>query len=389
MAESKARNTDPRYSKLTIGVCPDQWGVWFPAGREADRLGRRARRDGDGRLLGDGDRPVRLLPDRAGAPPGGDGRSAASRSSPAPAGASCTRPRPGPTPRSSSAPSARRTPPSGAEYVVHLPPMFRDEKTRRLHRRQGALHRGLEPLHQERRQARADHEGGLRPEDGPAPARRQPHRDPRRHRPHLPGDRPRVRRLLPRHRPHRLRRRRPDGAVPQVPRAHLLRAHQGDGPGPGQAGPRRGLAVRHGRASRLLGRAAGRRCPTCATSSRRSPTSTRSSTWSASRTCTRCDPSYPLPNAIQTREYLASLGLGLAEPDEGVTDSDRPHRHDRPRRHGAGAHRPHPHRHRRRPRRRRQRRRPGARGGGRRADRRRRHTPTSAEPHREPTTSTP
>jgi len=27
---SKARNTEPRYSKLTIGVCPDQWGVWFP-----------------------------------------------------------------------------------------------------------------------------------------------------------------------------------------------------------------------------------------------------------------------------------------------------------------------------------------------------------------------
>lgn len=27
---AKARNTDPRYSKLTIGVCPDQWGVWFP-----------------------------------------------------------------------------------------------------------------------------------------------------------------------------------------------------------------------------------------------------------------------------------------------------------------------------------------------------------------------
>lgn len=31
MAESKARNTaDSRYSKLTVGVCPDQWGVWFP-----------------------------------------------------------------------------------------------------------------------------------------------------------------------------------------------------------------------------------------------------------------------------------------------------------------------------------------------------------------------
>lgn len=31
MAGDKARNTlDPRYAKLTIGVCPDQWGVWFP-----------------------------------------------------------------------------------------------------------------------------------------------------------------------------------------------------------------------------------------------------------------------------------------------------------------------------------------------------------------------
>ncbi|TDE92695.1 2-keto-myo-inositol dehydratase [Occultella glacieicola] len=27
---SKANNPDPRYSKLTVGVCPDQWGVWFP-----------------------------------------------------------------------------------------------------------------------------------------------------------------------------------------------------------------------------------------------------------------------------------------------------------------------------------------------------------------------
>lgn len=30
MALSKAVNPDPRYAKLTIGVCPDQWGVWFP-----------------------------------------------------------------------------------------------------------------------------------------------------------------------------------------------------------------------------------------------------------------------------------------------------------------------------------------------------------------------
>lgn len=28
---SKARNTvDPQFSRLAIGVCPDQWGVWFP-----------------------------------------------------------------------------------------------------------------------------------------------------------------------------------------------------------------------------------------------------------------------------------------------------------------------------------------------------------------------
>ncbi|RRD50238.1 2-keto-myo-inositol dehydratase [Arachnia propionica] len=26
----KSRNPDPRYNKLTLGVCPDQWGVWFP-----------------------------------------------------------------------------------------------------------------------------------------------------------------------------------------------------------------------------------------------------------------------------------------------------------------------------------------------------------------------
>ena len=27
---SKATNPDDRYNRLTIGVCPDQWGVWFP-----------------------------------------------------------------------------------------------------------------------------------------------------------------------------------------------------------------------------------------------------------------------------------------------------------------------------------------------------------------------
>src|SRR5690625_2248963 len=26
----KSRNPEPPFDKLTIGVCPDQWGVWFP-----------------------------------------------------------------------------------------------------------------------------------------------------------------------------------------------------------------------------------------------------------------------------------------------------------------------------------------------------------------------
>ncbi|HWC21903.1 MAG TPA: TIM barrel protein [Flexivirga sp.] len=29
-ATDKSVNPDPRYRKLTVGVCPDQWGVWFP-----------------------------------------------------------------------------------------------------------------------------------------------------------------------------------------------------------------------------------------------------------------------------------------------------------------------------------------------------------------------
>ena len=29
-AQDKSRNPQKPYDKLTIGVCPDQWGVWFP-----------------------------------------------------------------------------------------------------------------------------------------------------------------------------------------------------------------------------------------------------------------------------------------------------------------------------------------------------------------------
>jgi inosose dehydratase len=30
VTESMARSADPRYSKLTLGIAPDSWGVWFP-----------------------------------------------------------------------------------------------------------------------------------------------------------------------------------------------------------------------------------------------------------------------------------------------------------------------------------------------------------------------
>jgi hypothetical protein len=43
----------------------------------------------------------------------------------------------------------------GAEYVVHLPPMFRDEKTGDFTDDRVLDHRGLGPLHQQRQPARA------------------------------------------------------------------------------------------------------------------------------------------------------------------------------------------------------------------------------------------
>ncbi len=254
---AKARNTDPRYAKLTIGVCPDQWGVWFPEDEkqidwdvaldEMADAGFSVMETGPfGYFPTD---PVRLKEEmdaRGFHVVAGTGWGILHK---AEAWADTEK-----LFRSIGETHAA----VGAEYVVHLPPMFRDEKTGAYTDDRVLSTEAWNLYIKQRRPAGPDHEGGLRPEDGAAPPRRQPHRDARGHRPHLPGDRPRVRRLLPRHRAHRLRRRRPDGAVPQVPRAHLLRAHQGDGPGAGQAGPRRGLAVRQGRARRLLGDAARR-----------------------------------------------------------------------------------------------------------------------------------
>ena len=310
MAESKARNTDDRYSKLTIGVCPDQWGVWFPEDEkqihwetaldEMAEAGFSVMETGPfGYFPKDPKRLQEEMDKRGFQVVAGTGWGI------------LREPEAWADTEKTFREIAETHAAVGAEYIVHLPPLFRDDKTWEFHRRPRAVDGGVERLHLQCRQARSHHEGGLRPQDGPPPARRQPHRDARGHRPRLPGDRPRLRRLLPRHRPHRLRRWGPDGAVPQVPRAHLLRPHQGDGRGSGQAGPRRGLALRAGRGQGLLGRAARRGAGHAGASSRPWPTSTRSSTSCASRTCTRATRPCPLPNAIQTREYLASIGLGL------------------------------------------------------------------------------
>ena len=345
MAESKARNTDPRYSKLTIGVCPDQWGVWFPQDEKQIDWDVALDEMADGGLLGHGDGAVRLLPDRARRGSRRRWTSAASASSPAPAGASCTRPRPGPTPRSSSARSARPTRPSGAEYVVHLPPMFRDEKT-------GAYtdDRVLSTEAWNLYIRNADRLGRIMKEDYGLKMVLHPHGDS-----HIetPDDIDRIFQATD-----------PEYVGFCLDTGHIV---YGDGdpmelcrkyperisyvhikamdPVLGQAGPRRGLAVRQGRARRLLGRPRPPACPTCTTSSRRSPTSTRSSTSSASRTCTAATspPRCPTPSRPASTSPRSASALALRGHD-----SDRPHRHDRPRRHGAGAHRPHPHRHRRR-----------------------------------------
>ena len=66
----------------------------------------------------------------------------------------------------------------GAEYVVRLPPMFRDEKTG-AYTDDKVLSTDAWNLYiKNADRLGPDHEGGLRPEDGAAPARRQPHRDP-------------------------------------------------------------------------------------------------------------------------------------------------------------------------------------------------------------------
>lgn len=317
--------------------------------------------------------------------------SAASGSSPAPAGASCTSRRPGPTPRRPSARSPRPTPPSARSTSCTC------------RRSSATTRRGSSPTTACCRRRRGTPTSGvptrlgrIMKEDYGLQMVLHPHGDS-----HIetPEDIDRVFQATD-----------PDYVgfcldtghivygggdpmepVPHVPRAHLLRPHQGDGRRARQAGPRRGLALRTRCRQGLLGRAAGRRAGHAV--ARRGPRrpGQGGSTSCASRTCTRATRPTRCPTPSRPASTSRPSASASAEPCSRRRRShtnDRTHRHDRPGRHGPGAHRPHPHRHRRRPGRRRLRRRPGPRGRGGVADRRD-GIPLVGRGSSPPTTSTP
>lgn len=125
----KSRNTsDPRYSRLTIGVCPDQWGVWFPedpkqipwekALDEMAEAGFSVMETGPfGYFPTDPKRLADEMAKRGFRVVAGTGWGILHK---AEAWADTER-----TFRAIGETHAA----VGAEYVVHLPPMFRDEKT--------------------------------------------------------------------------------------------------------------------------------------------------------------------------------------------------------------------------------------------------------------------
>lgn len=128
MSESKATNPDPRYSKLTIGVCPDQWGVWFPqdeaqidwdvALKEMATAGFSVMETGPfGYFPTDPARLSEVMGENGFRVVAGTGWGILHREEAWPE-----------TERFFRA-IAQTHAEVGAEYIVHLPPMFRDEKT--------------------------------------------------------------------------------------------------------------------------------------------------------------------------------------------------------------------------------------------------------------------
>jgi inosose dehydratase len=126
---SRARNTvDPRYSRLTVGVCPDQWGVWFPEDEkqipwekaldEMAEAGFEVMETGPfGYFPKDAAALQKAMDDRGFTIVAGTGWGVLHK---AEAWAETER-----TFRAIAETHAA----VGAEYIVHLPPLFRDDKT--------------------------------------------------------------------------------------------------------------------------------------------------------------------------------------------------------------------------------------------------------------------
>ena len=128
MAASKARSTDPRYSKLTIGVCPDQWGVWFP--QDDKQIDWDVALD---EMATAGFSVMETGPSATSPPTRSASRTrwmpAASGSSPATGWGILHQPEAWDETERFFREVAQTHAAVGAEYIVHLPPMFRDEKT--------------------------------------------------------------------------------------------------------------------------------------------------------------------------------------------------------------------------------------------------------------------
>ena len=128
MSQDKSRNTDQRYRKLAIGVCPDQWGVWFPedpvqipwreALRQMAEAGFSVMETGPFGYFPTNPTELKAVMDDHGfRVVAGTGWGILHKEE---AWADTER-----TFRAIGATHAA----VGAEYVVHLPPMFRDEKS--------------------------------------------------------------------------------------------------------------------------------------------------------------------------------------------------------------------------------------------------------------------
>lgn len=126
---SKARNTkDQRYSKLSIGVCPDQWGVWFPedekqmepkrAMAEMAEAGFEILETGPyGYFPTDPDEYQKWLDEFGLRVVGGTGWGILHKKEAWPETVKTFRA------------IAETHQALGAEYIVHLPPLYRDDKT--------------------------------------------------------------------------------------------------------------------------------------------------------------------------------------------------------------------------------------------------------------------